>query len=211
MYLSRLKLNPFKWQTRQLRINPYLLHQAIYMAFPDDEEGGPGRILYRTDTNKSGTIILIVQSEKAPDWDKANMISTCLYKPAEFKTFSPKVKLGQKLYFRLRTNPTKRLGKSADEDHGKRVGIYKEEEQIKWLERKAKTSGFNILSYSIVPEGKLEFKKNDAEENIKHNAVRFEGLLEVNNPDIFLKSVENGIGTAKGFGFGLLSIAPVKE
>ena len=39
----------------------------------------------------------------------------------------------------------------------------------------------------------------------------FDGVLEVNDPDIFIKSIESGIGSAKGFGFGLLSIAPVKE
>ena len=154
MYLSRLKLNPLKWESRQLRTKPYLLHQAIYMAFPDEDEGSAGRVLYRIDTNKSGTMNLLIQSEKEPDWNKADMLSKCLDEPAESKPFSLKIKPGQKLYFRLRTNPTRRLGKSADNNHGKRVGIYKEEEQLKWLERKAKTGGFTVLNCKIVPEGK---------------------------------------------------------
>ena len=211
MYLSRLKLNPLKWESRQLRTKPYLLHQAIYMAFPDEDEGSAGRVLYRIDTNKSGTMNLLIQSEKEPDWNKADLLSKCLDEPAESKPFFPKIKPGQKLYFRLRTNPTRRLGKSADNNHGKRVGIYKEEEQLKWLERKAKTGGFTVLNCKIVPEGKIEFKKDHVEEGIKHNAVCFDGVLEVNDPDIFIKSIESGIGSAKGFGFGLLSIAPVKE
>ena len=38
------------------------------------------------------------------------------------------------------------------------------------------------------------------EEGIKHNAV-FRWSTEVNDPDIFIKSIESGIGSAKGFGF----------
>jgi CRISPR system Cascade subunit CasE len=211
MYLSSLKLDPLKWESRQLRINPYTLHQAIYRAFPDKNSGGPGRVLYRLDTNRNGTINLLVQSENNPNWDKAEMLNKCLDEPIKSRIFSPKMKSGQRLYFRLRTNPTKRLGKSADKDHGKRVGIYKEEEQLKWLERKAKLSGFNVLNCKLVPEGITAFKKDNTEENIKHNAVCFEGVLEVNNPDIFINNLENGIGSAKGFGFGLLSICAVKE
>ena len=92
MYLSRLKLNPLKWESRQLRTKPYLLHQAIYMAFPDEDEGSAGRVLYRIDTNKSGTMNLLIQSEKEPDWNKADMLSKCLDEPAESKPFSLKIK-----------------------------------------------------------------------------------------------------------------------
>ena len=70
MYLSRLKLNPATRKTRELMISPYQLHQAIYHAFP--ERGGAGRVLYRIDENQRlGTISLLVQSEKEPDWQKA--------------------------------------------------------------------------------------------------------------------------------------------
>jgi hypothetical protein len=39
MYLSRLKLKTELRATRELRINPYLLHQGIYRAFPDRDDG----------------------------------------------------------------------------------------------------------------------------------------------------------------------------
>lgn len=39
-------------------------------------------------------------------------------------------------------------------------------------------------------------------------AVRFDGLLEVTDPGKFLETLRAGIGSAKGFGFGLLSLAP---
>jgi CRISPR-associated protein Cas6/Cse3/CasE subtype I-E len=42
------------------------------------------------------------------------------------------------------------------------------------------------------------------------SAARFDGTLQVTDTDTFLKAVENGIGPAKGFGFGLLSLAPAR-
>jgi CRISPR system Cascade subunit CasE len=42
-----------------------------------------------------------------------------------------------------------------------------------------------------------------------HLAVQFDGVLEVTDPAKFLETVRQGIGSAKGFGFGLLSLARV--
>lgn len=38
------------------------------------------------------------------------------------------------------------------------------------------------------------------------NSILFSGTLIVQDPEKFKKTIENGIGSAKGFGFGLLSI-----
>jgi CRISPR system Cascade subunit CasE len=40
-------------------------------------------------------------------------------------------------------------------------------------------------------------------------AVQFDGLLQVTDPDHLRESVEGGIGSAKAFGLGLLSLAPL--
>jgi CRISPR-associated protein Cas6/Cse3/CasE subtype I-E len=42
-------------------------------------------------------------------------------------------------------------------------------------------------------------------------AVRFDGILQVTNAELFLQTLRAGIGPAKGFGFGLLSVAPYLE
>lgn len=39
------------------------------------------------------------------------------------------------------------------------------------------------------------------------SAARFDGVLQVTDADKFQSALENGIGSAKGFGFGLLSVA----
>lgn len=44
-------------------------------------------------------------------------------------------------------------------------------------------------------------------QNIPHFGVRFDGLLCVTDPETLVEAVRQGIGPAKAFGFGLLSLA----
>jgi len=141
---------------------------------------------------------------------------------------------GQVLSFRLRANPTKRIARVAKGDSelkGKRVGLLREEEQIAWLIRKGqrreicKPGGFEILMnagtapsgevlqaplVNVRREGKQRGRKKDdgAPRRITHLTVRFEGLLRITDAAAFRKTLARGIGSAKAFGFGLLSIAP---
>lgn len=43
------------------------------------------------------------------------------------------------------------------------------------------------------------------------SAARFDGTLAVADVEAFAHAVENGVGKARGFGFGLLSVAPVTK
>jgi CRISPR system Cascade subunit CasE len=42
---------------------------------------------------------------------------------------------------------------------------------------------------------------------IQFSAARFDGVLQISDADLFTDALESGIGSAKGFGFGLLSVA----
>lgn len=212
MYISRLKLNPARRGARELLMNPYSLHQAVYRAFPDDNDGGPGRVLYRVDEHQRlGTISLLVQSEKKPDWSKADFIIDCLSEPVERKIYSPALQTGQTLRFRVRANPT--IKKKLDgKENGYRLGLLREEDQLKWLNRKAVESGFSVMSCRTSPEGMTHDDRNfNGQDKMRHFAVRFEGVLKITNKELFTKTIEKGIGSAKGFGFGLLSLARIKE
>jgi CRISPR system Cascade subunit CasE len=211
MYLSLLKLNPSLRKTREMLINPYTLHQAVYRAFPDKSDGGPGRVLYRIDQNqRSGSVSLLVQSEETPDWTKANYLGECLLEKAEFKPLVPCIMGGQRLYFRLRANPSVKK-RAEGKKNGYRMGLLREVDQFKWLHKKAEESGFTVVTCQAMPEGIIHDERGQEDRGkLRHYAIRFEGMLKVVNPDIFTATLNNGIGSAKGFGFGLLSIAPVK-
>ena len=151
---------------------------------------------------------VLVQSEMEPDWGKLNG-ATGFITEYKSKQFDPEFVQGQMLRFRLRANPTRRI-----KDSGKRQGILGEEAQIDWLRKKGLQSGFEVIDATVIKEGFAEDKMTDTNDR-KHNltilSVRFDGLLRVIDPDAFRQTIEQGIGSAKGFGFGLLSVAPVSR
>jgi CRISPR system Cascade subunit CasE len=236
MHLSRLILNPCNRQVLVECKRPYQLHRTLLKAFPagvvsierkSDEAAG---VLFRLEEDPChNSPTILVQSKTAPEWDflvdqrdargQPYLLPAALVpdgKPNPAVTqFDMQEKLGsgQILVFRLRANPTKRLGKGAGKDHGKRVGIYEEEKQIEWLKRKAEAGGFRLLQVSIFNDGKLKDiirRKNELDEKLELCAAQFDGMLEVVNAEKLVESVANGIGSGKGFGFGLLSLAPVR-
>jgi CRISPR-associated protein Cas6/Cse3/CasE subtype I-E len=67
----------------------------------------------------------------------------------------------------------------------------------------------------VVPLGDRQSRRPDPQRGVvglvTHVGVRFDGLLTVVDPVRFVQTLETGVGSAKGFGFGLLSIAPPSE
>jgi CRISPR system Cascade subunit CasE len=223
MFLSRLQHHPRSRQALRDLADPYQMHRTLLRAFPDDLDGGAGRVLYRVEVQgEVGLPVVLVQSDKRPDW--SCLPTGHLVEPAEWKPYDPAFIAGQHLRFRLRANPTIKTGTSSRGDrlahkpkcNGRRVGLIREEDQVAWLSAKGSRGGFRIAGAGSGPprllvtkEGYLEGRKQTerGRQNLTHLAVRFDGTLEVADPVQFLDTVRVGIGPAKGFGFGLLSLA----
>jgi CRISPR system Cascade subunit CasE len=97
---------------------------------------------------------------------------------------------------------------------------------VAWLQGKAAQSGFTVETepedefgrkielLRTVPRGRRYFTKDGREEEREpirgvHHGVDFEGVLRVTDPKTFADAFHKGIGSAKGFGFGLLTIVPL--
>jgi CRISPR system Cascade subunit CasE len=237
MFLSKLVLNVRDRQARHDLARPYELHRTLWSAFPDND---PGRVLFRIDTDRMGLRpFVLVQSDLRPLWRRLEQRgSQYLLAPPELKEFQPSFTRGQRLRFRLRANPTKKVasllkverlaGASGEEGktkNGRRLALFCEDEQVAWLLEKGKQGGFRILGdwlqgedgrkvpnfrVDLIPEGWVHCGKDGHSEG-RFFAVRFDGVLEVADPDQLLKTVSEGIGPAKGFGFGLLSLARAED
>lgn len=225
MYLSRLTLNPRSAQVRAELARPYEMHRTLLNAFPQgqveverDDDNAAG-VLFRVDEQpRDNRIIVLVQSQVAPTWDDLATKRDArghayLLQPAECKSFEPRLVSGQTLAFRLRANPTKRLSRGNDKQPGKRVGLRDEAEQIEWLKRKADAGGFRIVRAMVNRDEYIENEQAIRRKNQTHDlkllAAQFDGVLQIVNADEFSKTMKCGIGSGKGFGFGLLSLAPV--
>ncbi|XXX78026.1 type I-E CRISPR-associated protein Cas6/Cse3/CasE [Sorangium sp. So ce134] len=131
---------------------------------------------------------------------------------------------GESFRFRLRANPTRRIDTKSGADgkrrNGRRVELRDDASRLDWLRRKAAAGGFELCGAEdgtgasevwVCEERKLIGRKPDASgarRVLTLAPVLFEGRLRVTDADRFRAALAGGIGPAKAYGFGLLSIAP---
>lgn len=208
LYLSRLLLNPANAQVRAELRSPYEMHRTLSKAFAITanvaSDGVLERVLFRVEQpGANGGIPVLVQSLSRPDWSRLTVSDGYHREPVAVKEFEPAFRTGQRLAFRLRANPTVKR-------NGRRLGLYSAQEHAAWLQRKGAQGGFRPERFTAVIEDRaLRMERNG--ERMEFLAVRFDGVLRVLEPDRLLKALARGIGSAKAFGFGLLSLAPVRD
>ncbi len=202
MFLSQMLLNTRSRQVWREHRTLYETHRTIMSAFPEDLPPDERVLFRREDLRDAPSIRLLVQSIFEPDW------SVFGDRPAGYFLSAPETKQvdlafapGQVLVFRLQANPTVKRG-------GKRLGLFREEDQLAWLARKAEIGGFSIRQEDVrVADMGFVRGKTHSDHPTSLYAVQFDGLLQVVDPDLFLHTIQCGIGSGKGMGFGLLSVA----
>ncbi len=210
MYISKLVLNPMNYYARQNFSSPYEMHRTLCKMF--DEVKRP-HILFRIEhlSRKSTEMAVIMQSGEVPDHKKIEenyLLDILIKELPDDELFDVFFKKG--IYqFRLAANPVKKQG-------NRKIGLYKEDEQKRWMERKALQGGFqpslqNIFSFTIGNKKYTENKENKEKiqkkkKNIYILGVRYDGILKISEPETFFNTFKNGIGSSKSFGFGLLSL-----
>ena len=182
--------------------------QQVHVA-----RGADAGFLFRIDPRPGGRVVVLVQSALRPDWDYAFRNGACLLAaPPDVKSYDPSFEKEQHVRFRLRANPTVRrvfepASSGQPKQSGKRVGVYGEEAQREWLDRKAERAGFRVLDCRVLDRGFQVSGRRNGAPPLRHLCVDFEGILELTDPETFLSALESGIGSGKAFGFGLLSVA----
>jgi len=233
LYLSRLILNLRDRYARQDLADVHELHRTILGAFPAAPDSNTARqhfgILFRAEPLPDQPLQarILVQSAHEPDWSR---LRAGYLAPATDDRGNPAVRAldgeyerlaaGMKLRFRLRANPTQRIGKGntdqAEKWRGKRVELRREKDQLRWIGRKAEQGGFRLLSVAtrpgladvrISPQANVVGNRRADRTTMTFGAALFEGLLEVQDIERFRHTLSTGIGSGKAYGFGLLSIA----
>lgn len=206
MYLSKIHI---PWQ---LAKNPYQLHQALWRLFPGQEACAEREFLFRVEQMQQGVGSNVLLQSPLPPQNAEQ--SPLILAQREYELH---ISEGQQLRFRLRANPIKTIkdsSKGTVEKKGKtftktvRVPLIHEEQQQAWLERKLQ--GIAQLETLIMqPEPVTYFRKAKENRSGKIQTVLFDGVLMVTDAVGFTHQVAKGIGAAKAFGCGLLSIARV--
>ncbi|QXD16413.1 type I-E CRISPR-associated protein Cas6/Cse3/CasE [Rhodocaloribacter litoris] len=220
MYLSRLFLNPRNPGARRDAARPYELHRTLLRAL--EHAPDPERLLFRLEPERGpGVPVVLVQTDHTPpDWGPL-MANGYLLRADGPKAFEPALHAGQRLRFRLVANPTVKK-KVPGKKHGARVPLIHDGPNAHgypsyhdWLRRRAEQAGFEVLAVQDAPfrtapkRRKREVPATTYEKTqIPLFGVRFDGVLRVTDPARLAEALRRGIGPAKAFGFGLLSLAP---
>lgn len=226
-YLARLEVDAQIAFDRKVFDN-YGWHQRIWEDCFNREPNSKRDFLTRIDTLERGYRIWILTNRQPirPDW--------CIPDCFASKKISPSFLSYRYYAFDLRANPTKCVAQTNPEGNkifrrderrtkGKRIPIVKLDELRAWILRKAQVrcldkaggdvpGGFRILQehpLEISPMVEYHFRRKKGE-TAYHGGVQFRGVLEVMDRKRFVESYQYGIGGAKGFGFGLLLLAPIQ-
>ncbi len=196
------------------------------------------QFLFRVDTGitpDGSRAMIIVQSEILPNWEWCfHNAPDFLAAPPEYIEYEPLFIPGSIYAFRIEINPTIKSGKHRipDSKHegksqGKRVSLTWDssitpDEAIKnWFSTKAVSHGFDVLDAELISLGwktgikPLSGSRSKATEEqksiMKFRTALLTGTLRVTDPAMFAHAFRQGIGSAKSFGFGLLSLRSVTD
>ncbi|MBQ7739212.1 MAG: type I-E CRISPR-associated protein Cas6/Cse3/CasE [Desulfovibrionaceae bacterium] len=182
----------------------YAWHKAVWDCLPSDPDAKRDflhRIIW---LNNGCQVYLLSQREPVcPKW--------CPIQSWASKKISPTFLTHKTYCFDLLANPTKKLVVRDDDGQrckqGHRVSLLNQNEQLLWLQNKAKHHGFMLDSettLSIDPYRDILFERR--KKIGRHVGVRFRGVLHVTDRDLFTQAFNTGIGSAKSFGFGMLML-----
>jgi CRISPR system Cascade subunit CasE len=205
----------------------YAWHKKLWECFPEAAPNAKRDFLTRIDPLEGAFRLWVLTPKKPerPHWCPADVF--CV------KEIAPSFLAHRHYAFDLRANPVKTIvqrGSNGEilsrpngkQTRGKRVPLVNPDELRIWLINKGKTrcrdpknnqdipGGFRIVEdkpLEISPMVESHFRrKQDA---AYHGGVQFRGILEVTDQASFSETYQSGIGSAKGFGFGLLLLAPI--
>lgn len=215
--------------------NLYRVHQRLAMAFPSSvrretdpdflrpyrpedifacavhrPRGANAGFLFRIDPGPPGRVVIEVLSAPKPDWDYAfrNAPFFLAARP-QVSDYNPVFRAGQRLPFRLLANATRKIDTKTGPDGCRRTGRrvpVRPEHILDWLLERARNAGFQVDPHHVTVQTGYVSLHHPSFRAVNLFAARYEGLLTVADPARLRAAIESGIGPAKAFGFGLLSV-----
>ncbi|MEU2941778.1 type I-E CRISPR-associated protein Cas6/Cse3/CasE [Nocardiopsis alba] len=201
------------------------------------EPGGP-RVLWRVDRNAKAEVFLYMVSPSRPElthmveqagWPRSD--PETWWSTHDYTGFLSRLEAGQTWGFRLTANPVHSIRRK-DGEETKRTAHVTPRHQAGWLLKQQAGRGFEVLrregtepalpeidGYDLLVHGRDDsgFDKPDPRPHRKGARMRvpvvtatFDGRLTVTDPEALRRALCAGIGRAKAYGCGLMTLAPVR-
>lgn len=233
-YLSRIWLNPLRTATQRLLNNPHRLHATVLGGL--SRQPVTERVLWRLERDNPHRAAVLVLTQSTPSWE--HLIEQAGWPAADepqamTKSYQPlldRIAAGAEFAFRLLANPVQstrtpqrpspaqrsRLA-ATDRPRGARVAHRTATHQLDWFTTRVTTWGFDIPHTTagapdlrLAARDRLVFTKNtDARHTVTLHTATYEGRLRINDADLARTSLLNGVGHARAYGCGLITLAPL--
>ncbi|MCK6095593.1 type I-E CRISPR-associated protein Cas6/Cse3/CasE [Micrococcus sp. EYE_162] len=226
--LTRMALNPATRGGRKLLSNRQAMHAAVMSAFsPDAHDDMDGRILWRIDHDGHRHVLYMV-SPVQPDLihvvEQAGWLGQS-WDAVSYDHFLGRLARGQRWGFRLTANPVRAVARK--DARSKVVPHVTPAQQVGWLNERAAGWGFSLAT----PDGSgnpeesggdhvLVSQRHDdrfgrvdgdvgRRRRVTLRIAQFDGVLEVTDAAVLRGALLSGMGRAKGYGCGLMTLRPV--
>ncbi|MEU3145545.1 MULTISPECIES: type I-E CRISPR-associated protein Cas6/Cse3/CasE [unclassified Streptomyces] len=246
-FLSRIRINPLRAESRKLLASPRAMHAAVQGGIP----GLPAeeRTLWRLDADNPHRPQLFVLTTDKPDW--THLVEQAGWPAADgehyaVRDYTPllqQLATGRSFAFRLTANPVQNTNRpdkptprqqeriEAGDRRSFRLGHRTAAAQLSWFLTRTARWGFDVPTaphlgethdtdgepprdVRITTRQRRTFSKGTLtakEAQVVMNAVTFEGHLRITDPALLTERLLAGIGPAKAYGCGLLTLAPLPE
>lgn len=226
MYLARVQLNPARRGARHLLGSPQAMHAAVLGCFHAGQS--PGRVLWRLDPQREQQWLYVTGGAR-PDLtglvEQAGWPETQVGDVRSYDGFLDRLGEGQRWQFRLTANPTRasrnggrmRDGQPKQLERSKRFGHVTAAQQEAWFLTRASSLGFSVphdeqadIHDLAVTARRVEtFKRGDRRVTVVK--ATYDGHLVVTDPKALRSALVSGVGPAKAYGCGLLTLAPPRH
>lgn len=222
-----MDLNPTRIVTRRMLASPHVTHAlvegAVSAGILEHVSPGEGRTLWRLDRGSGGHLTLYVSSAVEPDFrgvgEQAGWVGRPSWRTAAYGVLLDRLAPGQRWRFRLTANPT--TSAATPNGRGQRRPLRTVDQQMGWLLQRTEVmgisvpyNGLGVPQLTLAERGTVSFRK--AEDGAGPRSLRrvelttatYEGLLVVDDPVRVRRALIDGVGRAKGYGCGLITLAP---
>jgi len=183
----------------------YTWHKAIWQCFPNRPDADRD-FLFRLDEVPTGVLVHVLSPHEP------QRPAFCAAEHWQIKAVPAQFLEHEHYRFDVVCNPGRKVKAFTSDGQRKknsrREAIINPDEQRAWLARKAEQNGFEVLpGVRLDPSSSHPFWKDQKQGT--HISVRFSGVLRVTQRDDFCRAFHKGLGSARGFGFGMLLLCPV--
>jgi CRISPR system Cascade subunit CasE len=206
--LARIRLNPHSREVQRDLRDAHQMHRTVMRMVPDHLGTSPRRqagLLYRLDQTDTAITLLVQAAHLDPDKLPAG------YGQADVKSLAPMfsaLRENLPVRYRIALNPTKRQRLPLDDKgHRGKLLPLSGQEADHWWHRRATEAGLQL--HILTPTNVAPIQRHGSNDQpLRHSLIRYDGTATVTDPRALADALLDGIGRAKSYGAGLLSLAP---